>query len=90
MEADDLRAGVLRWRVPVRGDDDDVVDQVFDVMVRDMSRYALQLAHKPGASTAQQQRAMDMIRKPAEDRARFERVWEGEVSALAGAYRMND
>ena len=75
---------------PIHGIGDDVVDQVFDVMVRDMSRYALQLAHKPGASTAQQQRAMDMIRKPAEDRARFERVWEGEVSALAGAYRMND
>ena len=29
-----------------------------------------------------------MIRKPVVDQARFERVWEEQVYALKGAYRM--
>jgi acyl-CoA dehydrogenase len=57
-------------------------------MVRDLSRYALQLAHKPSTTPEQQQRAMAMIRKPAVDAERFRRVWEGEVYALADAYEM--
>jgi acyl-CoA dehydrogenase len=73
---------------PLEGISDDLVDQIFDVMVRDLSRYALQLAHKPSTSPEQQQRAMAMIRKPAVDPERFRRVWEGEVLALAGAYEM--
>ena len=75
---------------PMEGISDDLVDQIFDVMVRDLSRYALQLAHKPSTSPEQQQRAMAMIRKPAVDPERFRRVWGGEVLALAGAYEMNE
>ena len=74
----------------VRQSSDDLVDQIFDVMVRDLSRYALQLAHKPSTSAAQQQLAMAMIRKPAVDRERFLRVWNDEVYALVGAYEMNE
>jgi acyl-CoA dehydrogenase len=75
---------------PMYGIRDDLVDQIFDVMVRDLSRFALQLAHKPSTSAAQQQLAMAMIRKPAVDRERFLRVWNDEVYALAGTYEMND
>lgn len=74
---------------PIYGISDDLCDQIFDVMVRDLSGYALELAHKPGTSSEQQQRAMAMIRRPAEDRARFRRVWESEVAVLAGTYQMN-
>ena len=73
---------------PLEGVSGDLVDQIFDVMVRDLSRYALQLAHKPSTSPEQQERAMAMIRKPAVDPERFRRVWEGEVYALADAYEM--
>lgn len=69
---------------------DDLVDQIFDVLVRDLSRYALQLAHKPATTDIQQERAMAMIRRPAVDQARFGRVWNDEVYALAGVYEMND
>jgi acyl-CoA dehydrogenase len=75
---------------PMEGIGDDLLDQIFDVMVRDLSRYALQLAHKPSSTPEQQERAMAMIRKPAVDPERFRRVWEGEVLALAGAYEMHE
>ena len=68
----------------------DLVDQIFDIMVRDLSRYALQLAHKQSTSSAQQELAMAMIRKPMVDQDRFRRVWEGEVYALAGSYEMTE
>jgi len=73
---------------PMEGIGDDLVDQIFDVMVRDLSRYALQLAHKPSTTPEQQERAMAMIRKPAVDLERFRRVWADEVYALADAYEM--
>ena len=75
---------------PLHGVGDDLVNQIFDVMVRDLSRYALELAHKPGTRPEQQERAMAMIRRPAQDQARFRRIWQEEVAVLAGAYRMQD
>jgi acyl-CoA dehydrogenase len=67
---------------------DDVVDHIFDVMVRDLSRYALQIYHKPSSTAEQMALCLEMIRKPIPDRERFLRVWQ-EVSALAGAYDVN-
>jgi acyl-CoA dehydrogenase len=66
----------------------DVIDQIFDVMVRDLSRYALQLYHKPSSTSEQMDLCLRMIRTPAHDRERFHRVWEDDVYALAGAYEM--
>lgn len=68
---------------------DDVVDQIFDVMVRDFSRYALQLYEKPTATVAQQERCVRMIRRPVGDPARLVRVWNEHVFAANGAYSMN-
>jgi acyl-CoA dehydrogenase len=70
--------------------DDALVDQMFDVFVRDCSRYALQLYSKPSATPAQMAYCLQMIRKPAVDAARYQRVWTEHVHALKGAYRMND
>jgi acyl-CoA dehydrogenase len=66
---------------------DDLLDQIFDFMVRDFSKYALQLFSKPSSTPAQMELCQRMIRKPAVDAARFERVW-GEVFALRDAYEM--
>jgi acyl-CoA dehydrogenase len=74
---------------PMYGISDELVDQIFDVMVRDFSRYALQIYHKPSSTADQMAMCLEMIRKPVTDRARFQRVWQ-EVSALAGAYEMNE
>ncbi|MEM7437688.1 MAG: acyl-CoA dehydrogenase family protein, partial [Myxococcota bacterium] len=67
---------------------DDVVDQIFDFMVRDFSRHALSLYSKPSASPAQMESCLAMIRKPALDEARYERVWQ-QVHALKDEYEMN-
>ena len=65
----------------------DVVDQIFDVLVRDFSAYAVALHGKTSSTLQQQAWALDHVRKPATDAERFARVW-GQVTALAGAYEM--
>ncbi len=72
------------------GLDDDLVDQIFDVMVRDLSRYALQLHSKPSTTEAQMAHCLGLIRKPRVDAARGQRVLEAQVYSLAGAYQMRD
>ncbi len=67
--------------------DADVLDQVFDVLVRDFSAYAVALHGKASSTEAQQRWAVEQVRKPVVDQARFERVWS-KVAALSGAYEM--
>lgn len=64
-----------------------LLDQIFDVLVRDFSASALVLYGKPSASEAQQCAAMQCIRRPGADLARFDAVWQ-RVRGLAGAYEM--
>ncbi len=66
----------------------DLVDQIFDVAVRDLSRFAVDLFGKPGTTPEQAKHCLEMIRKPAEGEERFRRVWEGHVYALRDAYEM--
>ncbi len=68
--------------------DMDLVDQIFDVAVRDLSRFAVDLFGKPGTTPEQAKHCLEMIRKPAEGEERFRRVWEGHVYALRDAYEM--
>jgi hypothetical protein len=65
----------------------DVVDSIFDVLVRDFSGYAVALHGHSSSTEAQQAWALDHIRKPVADPDRFARVWE-EVEGHAGAYEM--
>ncbi|MGB3356540.1 MAG: acyl-CoA dehydrogenase family protein [Mycobacterium sp.] len=69
------------------GLDRDVVDQIFDIQVRDFSGYAIALHGKPSSTPAQQEWALAAVRKPVADGARFDRVWE-RVRAYDGAYEM--
>ncbi len=66
---------------------DDMVDQIFEVLVGDFSRFALELHNKPTSSAAQMEYAAKMIRKPIADKDRTARIWN-EVYALNGAYEM--
>jgi len=72
------------------GGDEDLLNQVFDVFVRDFSVYATELHGKPSNSTAQRDRILQLIRAPAANPEQFESVWRGKVLALAGQYRMPD
>jgi acyl-CoA dehydrogenase len=67
---------------------DDLLDQIFDFMVRDFSKYALQLYSKPSSTARQMELCLKMITRPAVDVARFERLWQEQVSPLRGAYEM--
>jgi len=69
------------------GLDRDLVDQVFDVLVRDFSAYAVDLHGKASSTKAQQLWALEHVRKPAAGTGRYDRVWQ-QVRDLAGAYEM--
>jgi alkylation response protein AidB-like acyl-CoA dehydrogenase len=65
----------------------DVIDQIFDVFVRDFSAYAVELHGKASSTPEQQAWALEHVRKPVSDEERAGRVFE-RVRALAGAYEM--
>ena len=66
----------------------ELVDQVFDVLVRDFSASAVDLHGKASSTKAQQLWALDHVRKPAADEARYDLVW-AQVRGLSGAYEMS-
>ncbi len=68
---------------------DDLVDQIFEVLVNDFSKFALAIHNKPTASEKQMEYAQKMIRKPNFDAARTNRIWEQNVYALKDIYEMN-
>lgn len=72
------------------GTSDDLVDQIFDFMVRDFSRFALQLFGKPSTTEQQMDFCQRMIRKAHVDEGRFKRVLDREVYSLKGVYTMNE
>jgi len=68
---------------------DDLVDQIFDFMVRDFSKFALQVLGKPSATPEQVEYCRKMIMKPDFDAERYHRVWNEQVLPLKDAYEMN-
>jgi acyl-CoA dehydrogenase len=69
--------------------EDEVIDQIFDVLVRDFSKHALQLYSKTSSTSRQMELCLKMIRKPVVDSARFGRVLENHIYSLKGVYTMN-
>ncbi len=67
----------------------DVVDLVFETLVRDFSTCVIDLHGKASSTPEQQDWALSSIRKPIVDEARSDRMY-AEVRALAGAYVMPD
>ncbi len=68
---------------------DDLVEQIFDFMIRDFSKFALQLFSKTDSTEKQMELAMKMIKKPVVDHDRFNRMCE-EAYALRDTYAMSD
>ena len=69
--------------------DVEVVEQIFDVLVRDFSHFALALHNKASSTPEQMQHCLRMLRKPARDEARYQRVWERHVLPQADRYEMS-
>ncbi|MDP1828028.1 MAG: acyl-CoA dehydrogenase [Archangium sp.] len=81
---------IIEYRNLERDDvSDDLLEQVFDCLVRDFSGFALQLYCKPSSTPAQMELCQKMLRKPAPDAARAERVFTGQVWPLREAYEMS-
>jgi acyl-CoA dehydrogenase len=68
--------------------DPDLLEQIFDVMIRDFSEFALKLYAKPITTPTQMNFCMAMIKKPVTDTDRFNRIWETHVMALKDTYEM--
>ncbi|MFI1509454.1 acyl-CoA dehydrogenase family protein [Streptomyces sp. NPDC020597] len=69
------------------GLDEDVLDELFAVLVRDFSAHAVELHGKDSATEGQQLWALGAVRRPVVDATRSERVWQ-RVEALSGTYEM--
>ncbi|MEU6589987.1 acyl-CoA dehydrogenase family protein [Streptomyces sp. NPDC046881] len=82
-----VHAQLVLEQVALTGVDEDVLDELFAVLVRDFSAHAVELHGKDSATAQQQEWALGSVRRPVVDAARTERVWQ-RVEALSGAYEM--
>ena len=73
----------------ILGVSDELLDQIFDFMVRDFSKFALQLYSKTTSTDVQMDLCLKMLRKPIADPARYEKVL-AEAYSLEGQYKWND
>ena len=75
---------------PIMGVEDDLIDQIFDVMIRDFSKFAIDIHTKPSNSEKQKELSLAMIKAPIPNPERFNRIWEKDVYSLKGQYKMRD
>jgi acyl-CoA dehydrogenase len=66
----------------------DLIDQMFDFMVRDFSKYALQLYSKSSTTPTQTELCIEMIQRPTQNPDRYQRCWK-QVLELKDLYEMN-
>ncbi len=69
--------------------DNDIIDQIFDFMVRDFSKFALEVHNKTISTEAQMEFCKKMIRKPAVNNEKYNNVWNKYVYPLKDEYEMN-
>ena len=67
----------------------EVLEQIFDFMVRDFSAFALEFHNKPSSTPEQMDYARRMIRKPVVDEERYQKVWKEQVFDMKDQYTMN-
>ncbi|HIF9060693.1 TPA: acyl-CoA dehydrogenase family protein [Photobacterium damselae] len=69
--------------------EDILINEIFDVLVRDMSHYALTLANKPSSTSGQYSALRLMQHKPHHDQERFKALWQS-IDSLSGTYTALD
>ena len=71
--------------------DRDIVNQIFDFMVRDFSNFGLQIYAKATTNEVQRGYCKEiMLIKPVPDSVQYEKIWQNFVFALNGEYEMTD
>jgi acyl-CoA dehydrogenase len=81
-------AQLILEEAPLTAVDEALIDEIFAVLVRDFNSYAVELHDKSAITDGQARLAMRMIRRPANDPARYAQVWKEHVFPLNGAYEM--
>jgi acyl-CoA dehydrogenase len=71
------------------GIEDDLIEQIFDFIIRDFSKFALVLRQKGCATLVQQTICERMIKRPNVDKERDQRMWENYAYAMKDQYEMN-
>jgi len=74
----------------IKGIEDDLVEEIFDVMIRDFSKYAVNVLTKPSNSNMQTELAKAFIQSPEPNAARFEKLYQEQVYTLKENYQMRD
>ena len=81
-------AQLILENAPIYEIDDDLLGEIFDFMIRDMAQHALTLSQQASSTDQQMAQCHKMLKKPVQDDERYQRVWEGQVRVLDGAYEM--
>jgi acyl-CoA dehydrogenase len=68
---------------------DEIMNQMFDLYVRDFSRYALDLYGMPSNSDVQLEKLMKAIKRPVPNKEEFDKVLDEEVYSLVDVYVQN-
>jgi acyl-CoA dehydrogenase len=68
---------------------DSVMNQMFDLFVRDFSAFAVELYGKPVNTDVQLEKIMKMIKRPVPSKDEFEKVLKEEVYSLVDVYKQN-
>ncbi|AKC39889.1 acyl-CoA dehydrogenase, putative [Mycolicibacterium phlei] len=79
--------GLILEQAKLRGADEQLIDQIFEILNRDFSQYAVDLIGKREATATQRQWAKDVISEPVFNSERFDAIWN-RVEALSGVYEM--
>jgi acyl-CoA dehydrogenase len=72
----------------LQGIDNKVLDQIFDVMIRDFSKFALQLYTKGSTTLIQQRLCRRMVKRPAKNHSSLSYVWDTYVYSMKDQYEM--
>lgn len=81
-------AQLILEEAPLSGVGELLLDEIFALLVKDFSSYAVELNGKSSTTDEQARFAMRMIRRPVHDPARYDQVWKEHVLPINGAYQM--
>jgi acyl-CoA dehydrogenase len=70
--------------------EDDLLEEIFDFMVRDFSKYSLSLHTKPSNTEKQKDLSLKIVKTPIPNPERFEKIFNEYVYSQKDAYTMND
>ena len=74
----------------IKGIEDELIEEIFDFMIRDFSKYAVNILTKPSNSETQTELAKAFIQSPVPNAKRFEKIYQEQVYTLKGNYQMRD